>query len=1045
MPHVEEAPLLAFTLGQLEDPAAAEIEQHLAQCEACRTRQEGISSAVFSKTAVGSSKDGVPTRHGSLTNNATGASGLHLQRGTVLGRYSLLEKLGAGGMGEVFAAYDPQLDRKVALKLLRGGALSAEEGKQRLKREAQAMARLQHPNVIAVHDVGDFGDRVFIAMEYVDGETLADWLRGRHPWEEIVRVFTAAGDGLSAAHRAGLVHRDFKPDNVLLGADARPRVVDFGLARQSTATPSPTSSASPEKEAIDGALEASSFNRQLTRDGAVMGTPGYMAPEQIAGLATDARSDQFSFCVALWEGLFGTRPFSGATLKQHAQEIAAGRLTAVPPDTQVPDWVREVLKRGLAPNPAERWPDMDALIKALRPRAQRNPRRTLFVTGLVLFSIFGIGYGGWARQRLLVCGGTERQLTGVWDAARKAKLREGFKATGLSYASEAWASSERAIDAWAAEWVVTAREVCEAANLRKVDSPDVTSFKTACLQERLQRLEALVALFDAPDHDVVNNAPTAARELEPATTCTTTAGQHRHDAADDKEQAANLLLHARMGEARALFTAGKYAAGADRLKQGLDPAASPSAQSEAYLLLARLELRRGENRLARQANLVATEQALKSGEAGLAARGLSRLYASEGNDESDADADAWSRLASAAAARVPGDWEVQVELGRNDGFVDLRRKRFKPALADFEGVLTLQQEHLGSEHPDVASTLNNLGIVLTRLERYDEAVARYEQSLALHVKLEGPEHPNVAVASHNLAIALKRMGRMREARAAFERALDIRRKALGINHPESLHSAQALVKLLITLGDLDAARTLLDEVKETRTLMSGADSAEMLAVLEAEAELYLAGEYWGEALQTATKHLALAKTRGPGGEKEIPTALLEQIAAWTELGAWADARKALAEVQRRASAGNDSIDDAELAERQGRLELAQGHADLALAPLQHALELRLKAGGATGRTELGLAQALFHAGKAADAVSVAASAEQHFAEAQNARLLLDAQVLRAQATIVTLPDERASATERLAALLPKLSDTRRQPVQDWLKTQGVALPDGGSP
>jgi len=243
MTHVEEARLLAFTLGQLEGDAARGIEGHLAACAECQKRQEALSSVAFSKTAVGSSKDGQPTR---LEGTSATGSSFTLQRGATLGRYVLLEKLGAGGMGEVFAAYDPQLDRKVAVKLLRSGALSAEEGKQRLVREAQAMARLQHPNVIAVHDVGVLNERVFIAMEYVQGETLADWFRGMRTWQDVVRIFLQAGSGLAAAHRAGLVHRDFKPDNVLLGEDLRPRVVDFGLARQSSATPAPPS---PDKAA----------------------------------------------------------------------------------------------------------------------------------------------------------------------------------------------------------------------------------------------------------------------------------------------------------------------------------------------------------------------------------------------------------------------------------------------------------------------------------------------------------------------------------------------------------------------------------------------------------------------------------------------------------------------------------------------------------------------------------------------------------------------------------------------------------------------------
>jgi serine/threonine-protein kinase len=420
------------------------------------------------------------------------------------------------------------------------------------------------------------------------------------------------------------------------------------------------------------------------------------------------------------------------------------------------------------------------------------------------------------------------------------------------------------------------------------------------------------------------------------------------------------------------------------------------------------------------------------------------MYANEGFDESDADADAWGRLASAAAARVPGDWEVQVELGRNEGFVDLRRKRAKAALADFEQVLALQQEHLGSEHPDVASTLNNLGIVLTQLERYEEAVARYDQSLRLHEKLEGPEHPNVALASHNLAVALRRMGRSLEARAAYERAVDVRRKALGFNHPETLHSAQHLVKLLIALGDLVPARTLLDEVKETRTLVNGVDSVEMMQVLELETELYLAGDYWGEALQSANRHLALARTKGPAGEKDNSTELVEQITAWTQLGGWADARKALAEVQRRQAAGDNTLEGAELPDCMGRLELAQGHPELAIPALERSLELKLKVGGPpAGRTELALAQALMQANRPAEAIPLADSAVRRFTEAQSERLLLDAQVIDAQATLLAHPEDRGPTTELLGALVPKLSDARRGPVTEWLRKQGVMLPDAG--
>ncbi|MGV3623205.1 MAG: protein kinase domain-containing protein, partial [Archangium sp.] len=577
MTHVEENRLLAFTVGQLSVDDAADVEAHLRECEACRHRQENLSSSAFSKTVEGSG--GTPTR----VDGSTSGNGHTLERGVELGHYVLLEKLGSGGMGEVFAAYDPRLDRKVALKLLRSGALSVQEGRARLLREAQAMARLQHPNVIAVHDVGVIGERVFVAMEYVEGETLAEWLRGRREWDEIVRIFLAAGSGLAAAHKAGLVHRDFKPDNVLLGSDLRPRVVDFGLARQSNATPAPSL---PEIVAQSG---ATSLSHKLTRDGAVMGTPGYMPPEQINGLATDARSDQFSFCVALWGALYGSRPFSGTTLSQIAKEIAQGHFTAVPSDSQVPEYVHDAMMRGLNNNPADRWPDMDSLLRALRLRARANPRRRLFVAGLVCFSLLGIGYGLWTRQRTMVCAGMERELQGTWDPARKEKLRDAFVSTGLSYAGDAWSRTEHAIDAWAAEWVVASREVCEASKLREEDSAELTELKTACLDERRQQLKALVSIFEAPDHDVVNTAPTAAHELEGAAACISATRLKSRPATDEKERAAEAALRTKIVEARAQLAAGKYPAGLQRL-QDISPSAAPAMQAEADLLLERLYL-----------------------------------------------------------------------------------------------------------------------------------------------------------------------------------------------------------------------------------------------------------------------------------------------------------------------------------------------------------------------------------------------------------------------------------------------------------------------
>ncbi|MBL8911143.1 MAG: tetratricopeptide repeat protein [Archangium sp.] len=479
---------------------------------------------------------------------------------------------------------------------------------------------------------------------------------------------------------------------------------------------------------------------------------------------------------------------------------------------------------------------------------------------------------------------------------------------------------------------------------------------------------------------------------------------------------------------------------------GITPAASPAVQADAWLWLGRMENKRGEPKLARNANLLASEQALKAGDATLTARAFSRLYANEGFDEADSDADTWSRLASAAAARVPGDWEVQAELAHNDGLVNLRRGRLKAALADFEQVLALQKEHLGAEHPEVASTLNNLGTALTSANRTQEAVARFDESLVLHEKLEGPEHPNVAVALNNLAVALRRMGRGSVARSTFERALDIRRKALGFNHVESLKTAQALVKLLIALGELEAARALLDEVKETRITMSGADSSLMLPIIELEAELFLAGGFWKEALEVGQRHAQLAKLHPNESVRDQSMALIEQAAAWTQLGSWADARKALADVQKRLQPGDkNDFDEGLYFETVARLELAQGHDALAVPPLEKAVELREKGNiiGAT-RTSVLLAQVLQRLDQTDKALTLLASAEVRFSEGQCPKPLLETQLALAQMLWITRPTEHEATVERLKALQPQLSEAQKQTFTKWVNENaadaGISAP-----
>ncbi len=289
-----------------------------------------------------------------------------------IGRFVIDGPIGAGAMGIVFAAHDVDLGRKVALKVMRQGPTASAEEQARLIREARALARLAHPNVVGIHETGTHDGQVFIAMEYVPGPTLEAWLAaGTRGWAEVLGAFVQAGRGLAAAHAAGLVHRDFKPANVILGDDGRARILDFGLVR-----------------ALGGAVElsadsvqiprmASVLERSLTRGGAIIGTPAYMAPEQIEGLRADARTDQFGFCVALYEGLYRKRPFAGDRWFELTASVLGGQVRPPPADTAVPAWIFEVLRRGLAVDPAARWPSMNILLDTLEhgaPTISEAPR-----------------------------------------------------------------------------------------------------------------------------------------------------------------------------------------------------------------------------------------------------------------------------------------------------------------------------------------------------------------------------------------------------------------------------------------------------------------------------------------------------------------------------------------------------------------------------------------------------------------------------------------------------------------------------------------------
>jgi serine/threonine protein kinase/formylglycine-generating enzyme required for sulfatase activity len=369
--------------------------------------------------------------------------------GAKVGRYLVVERIGAGAMGVVYAAYDPKLDRKIALKLLRPQEGKGDQARRtaRLEREAQAIAKLSHPNVVGIFDVGVHEGQVFMAMEYLAGGTLRDWLAAKkRPWREILKMFIEVGHGLAGAHAEGLIHRDFKPDNVLLDKNGVPKVVDFGLVRLSAAV-DPTASGGIDRGTSGDAKQEEVASAPhvtgptaLTRTGALTGTPAYMAPEQFLGKPIDARTDQFAFFVALYEALYGERPFAGETVMGLADSVTSGKVRSAPKGSDIPGWVRACVVQGLRVDPAERYSGFGQLLSVLANDPVVRRRRQLLVAVASVLLIAGV-----LTMRHVVLGKRQEIDRQVADDLRRA---DSFLAEAATRRVESKTLSDRSFTAF---------------------------------------------------------------------------------------------------------------------------------------------------------------------------------------------------------------------------------------------------------------------------------------------------------------------------------------------------------------------------------------------------------------------------------------------------------------------------------------------------------------------------------------------------------------------------------------------------------------------
>jgi tetratricopeptide (TPR) repeat protein len=911
----------------------------------------------------------------------------------VLGRYVILGRLGAGAMGVVHAAYDPELDRRVALKLVLAdgsNGTDASQGRARLLREAQALAKLSHPNVVTIHDVGAVGEQVWIAMELVRGRTLTKWCAQadgeRRSWREVIEVMTAAGAGLRAAHEAGLLHRDFKPDNVMVGEDGRVRVMDFGLARTRK------DDAAQTEEIHDSVDPESPLALEMTRAGAIVGTPAYMAPELLHGEDASAASDQFSFCVTLWEALFGERPFAGGSLIELLSAVVEGRIRDPQRRHGVPRWLEQTCRRGLATDPSGRWPSMDALLAALR----RGRARSRWRRGIVAVGVVGLGLAGVSveqryelAQREEACTSAGMAIDELWNEEASRHVRAGLEATGLAYASETADKVLPRIDARAQAWREARTEVCLDATVRETLNDVAYDRATWCLDERHAQIAALVEQLERADKTVAQRATSAAAALRSVQPC------RDHDLLarlgdppqHDREQVR--ALREDLSRAEVAAWSGKYEEGLSIARPALARALElgwPPLVALAHLRVGDLEDRTAEYEAATSSLEDAYFEASRAGAPEVAAAAASRLVFVIGDHRADAKgAQLWVRITRLELDRKGAgvDDPVRADLLKSLSSVRHAAGDLEGATEPAEQALEIWERTLGPEDPNVATGLISLGEIQHASGAYKEAVESFGRALSIYENALGPGHPDVASALDNLASATLARGEHARAVELYERALEIREQALGPDHD---HVATTLNNLAITYdtaGDLPRAKKLYARALGTWERSIGPEHPQVGMCLFNIAALELSAGELGPSREHLDRALAIFEKGPETANLGVAYTLSGQLAE-REGNAEAfesDTRRA-AEILERVL-GPDHPFLASALDSLARQHREKGEREQARALYQRALDIYTKTNGPDhadrafpllGLAKLALAQA--HAAEAVEAAEEAVRVRQ---------------------------------------------------------------------
>jgi eukaryotic-like serine/threonine-protein kinase len=783
---------------------------------------------------------------------------LEVAPGATIGRYVVEAQLGSGTMGLVLAAIDPALDRKVALKVVRPDQIvGSTAGRQRLLREAQAMAKLAHPNVVTVYEVGTFADHVFVAMEHVAGSSLDVWLKdGTRSLREIVEAFTAAGRGLAAAHAAGIVHRDFKPANVLISADGRVRVADFGLAT------TPIESPDPSPRAIVAPL---SNTLSITQTGALLGTPAYMSPEQHQARPADARADQFSFCVAMYEALYRQLPFAGDGYLAYAHNVTEGNVREAPRGSRVPGRIRRILLRGLSIDPARRYPGLRALLADL-DRAMAAPRRRLAMAGggaigigALAFALFGPRAGGEKDP----CASADQPAASLWNAGARGKVAASFKASGIRDQAAIFARVDQAMGRRVAAIRAMRREACVATAVDRQESPVLFDRRMQCLSRRGDEITAFVSVYGGDEKAVMERALQAALTLMPIDQCADKDALMASVSppGDPTTRARVEELEGQLAHAEALESAGKWVEAGkevDSITAQADKVGYAPIRARSHFVSARIKSELDEYDSCAAELRGAAELAGAAKDDELLARIWILLYGTIGYHQSKPDeAKALEQVAAAAVERAGKADDLRGALENTRGAIALGTGDYVASSDHFLAAAKHYTAAFGPDSPKLADVLTNAGMALEGVPRYPEAQEALERALTIKVKAYGPDHLAVAQSLKALGGLFDTMEKREESLAHFKRALEILEKTLPADHPML---ATNLSSIGVVLDNLDRSQDALPYHLRAVSILESRPKENQVPLSYALSNLgvsYMETERYKEAFEVYRRALAI--------------------------------------------------------------------------------------------------------------------------------------------------------------------------------------------